>query len=266
MKISVVIPFYNSQNTIYRSIDSVVNELKSIECEWEIFAIDDGSTDNSNNIINKYISENSLTKLIKIIHQENSGAGAARNIGLINASGDFIAFNDSDDEWLPGKLKVQFEVFSSDNDIMMVGCLHDRKNLKFHYRRVQYLNIISLKEMLFKFYFTTPGVIFKKEILTKAGLFNSSQRNAEEGLFFYRMTYYGKCILVNDVYTKNIVGKRSWGDSGLSGQIHKQSLGEFKNIRVIYKQGLINLCLFLLAFSFSFFKYTIRIIKSNIRK
>lgn len=98
--ISVIIPVYNRSNTIAYCINSV---LKQTYQNFEILIIDDASTDNTLNIL-KTINDNRI-KIIKL--ELNRGAQYARNIGIKNAKGDWIAFLDSDDEWLPFKLEKQ---------------------------------------------------------------------------------------------------------------------------------------------------------------
>ena len=91
MKISVIVPVYNAANYITKCIQSVQNQTFS---SWELILIDDGSQDNSLDIIRRFAVEDDR---IKVIHQENSGAGMARNNGIENAIGDYIVFLDSDD-------------------------------------------------------------------------------------------------------------------------------------------------------------------------
>ena len=91
--ISVIIPVYNVENYIEKCLNSIVNQTYN---NLEIIIIDDGSTDNSIAIAEK-IAEND--KRIRIISQVNQGVSSARNLGLDNASGEYILFIDSDD-WL----------------------------------------------------------------------------------------------------------------------------------------------------------------------
>ncbi len=91
IKVSVIIPMYNTEKYVGQCLDSVImQELKGIE----IFVIDDGSTDNSVDIVQSYCSKYSN---IKLIRQENQGQGIARNVGMQNATGKYIYFLDSDD-------------------------------------------------------------------------------------------------------------------------------------------------------------------------
>jgi len=98
MKISVIIPTYNRIGLLKRAIDSVLNQ--SIKA-YDIIVVDDGSTDGTSDMVQqKY-------KSIKLIQQKNSGVSAARNNGIKNAQGDWIALLDSDDEWKKNKLEEQ---------------------------------------------------------------------------------------------------------------------------------------------------------------
>lgn len=101
--VSVVIPAYNRENTIKRAVDSV---LRQTYANLEIIIVDDGSTDSTVKVIKEYNDDR-----IKLICQkERGGANRARNIGIANSKGEFIAFQDSDDEWLPDKLEIQIQL------------------------------------------------------------------------------------------------------------------------------------------------------------
>jgi len=111
-KISVIIPIYNDALYIQEAIKSVLSQ--TIE-ELEIIIINDGSTDNFEEKIECFNDPR-----IRIIEQINSGAAAARNNGIKNAKGKFLAFLDADDIWAPNKLKLQLEVLINREDINMV--------------------------------------------------------------------------------------------------------------------------------------------------
>lgn len=258
--VSVVIPVYNSSQTILPCLYSVFKELMANDVDWEIIIVDDGSSDDSADKIVSFIKENNFDYRIKFIRQINKGAAEARNAGLRLAKGELIAFNDSDDEWLPGKLALQLSCFKEDPSIDMIGGLHGNSKLSFPFKKVQYMNPININQMLFKFYFPTPGVIFKRKLLDKTGLFPSNRRNSEEGIFFYKMVYWGNCVLINQMLTKNILGKHTFGVSGLTGQIHRQSFGELINLRTIHKENIIGTFQYICAMIFSLLKYGRRIV------
>ena len=98
--VSVVIPTHNREDMIKRAIDSVLNQTYS---NLEVIVVDDASTDNTEEIVNGY--HDSRVRLI--CQKVRGGANKARNIGIKNSKGGYIAFQDSDDEWLPNKLECQ---------------------------------------------------------------------------------------------------------------------------------------------------------------
>lgn len=90
-RISVIIPAYNSEKYIGKSIESVQTQLFQ---NWELIVVDDGSKDNTFNVAESYAN---LDNRIRVIHQKNAGPGIARNTGIAAANGDYIVFFDSDD-------------------------------------------------------------------------------------------------------------------------------------------------------------------------
>nr|WP_279512673.1 glycosyltransferase family 2 protein [Luteimonas aestuarii] len=100
-RVSVVMPVYNAESTMRRSIDSV---LAQTHADWELLLVDDGSSDGSAGIIAGYAARDGR---IRPVHQANGGVASARNAGIDIATGDYIAFLDSDDWWHPDKLALQ---------------------------------------------------------------------------------------------------------------------------------------------------------------
>lgn len=104
--VSIITPSFNSSDFIQNTINSVLNQTYS---HWELIIIDDCSTDNSGEEIKAYIDQDSRIKLIKL--EQNFGVANARNVGIENSSGNYIAFLDSDDYWHPEKLEKQLKYF-----------------------------------------------------------------------------------------------------------------------------------------------------------
>ena len=102
--VSVIIPTYNCARLIGRSIKSVLNQTYR---DFELIIVDDSSTDNTDKIVKKFQEQDKRVKYIR--HDKNKGGSAARNTGIKLARGEFIAFLDSDDEWLPKKLEKQIK-------------------------------------------------------------------------------------------------------------------------------------------------------------
>jgi glycosyltransferase involved in cell wall biosynthesis len=109
--VSIVIPVYNCEKYLVQAIDSALSQSYKFT---ELIVVDDGSTDNSGTIAQQYSSQ------IKYVYQPNRGAGSARNLGLEIACGDYFAFLDADDIWMPNKLSLQMRLFEENPDLNIV--------------------------------------------------------------------------------------------------------------------------------------------------
>jgi glycosyltransferase involved in cell wall biosynthesis len=106
--VSVVIPSYNRAHCILETLESVYSQTFR---DFEVVIIDDGSTDNTREVLAPFGDR------IRYIHQENRGLAGARNRGIAEARGEWIAFLDSDDLWLPEKLELQFQAVTRSPDL-----------------------------------------------------------------------------------------------------------------------------------------------------
>lgn len=106
--VSVVIPTYNRADVLPRAIDSVLNQTYE---DFNVVVIDDGSTDNTEDVVKSYVDD----RIQYIQFKNNKGANAARTKGIKSATGEYIAFIDSDDEWLSLKIEKQIEAIQSTN-------------------------------------------------------------------------------------------------------------------------------------------------------
>ena len=110
IKVSIIMPSYNSEHYISKTIDSILSQTVQ---DWELIIIDDCSSDNSNKVINSYISKCSQIKLIQL--EKNMGPAFSRNRGIKEAQGRYIAFLDSDDVWMKHKLEKQLAFMQEKN-------------------------------------------------------------------------------------------------------------------------------------------------------
>ena len=242
---------FNSQKTIRRCLGSVFNQsfLKDIE----VIIINDGSTDNCYDIVSKYINNYKQCNIV-LINQENGGVSKARNTGLKFANGDYIAFLDSDDEWLPEKLEKQIKIFNSYNEISFIGGLIHKSIITN-----QYILEITLSKLIFKNYFQPSTVMFKKEVFQKVGFFIESQKYAEEGNYFMRIAKDFKCILLNEQFVNYGQGKNGFGVSGLSANLKEMEKGELKNLKFALLENYISKFTYIIAVIYSLLKYCRRI-------
>jgi len=113
-QVSVVIPTYNQLGLLEKTIDSVLNQTYQ---DYEVIVVDDGSQDNTRELVNSFQNRN---KRIKYFYQKNKGVSAARNLGITNARGKYIALLDHDDRWLPHYLEESVKFLERDKSIELV--------------------------------------------------------------------------------------------------------------------------------------------------
>lgn len=167
--VSVIIPTYNRAHVISRAIRSVLNQTFQ---NWELIIVDDGSNDNTEEVVRSF----SDPRILYIHHQSNRGASAARNTGIQLARGRYIAFLDSDDEWLPEKLEKQLRVLeSSDKDVGAVytGAIFiDEESGRQRIKRPQAKGRILMEELAYNPIGSASRVMIKRECFAKCGSFD----------------------------------------------------------------------------------------------
>lgn len=174
MNISVIIPTYNRENLIEKCIKSVLEQTYQ---PTEIIVVDDGSTDKTIDVINKMSSP-----IIRvIIGGKNRGAQAARNIGIREAGGDWIAFLDSDDVWLPDKLEKQKECVERSGRKLCAGGGLILKNGE---KSASWLNgqsgMVFDSVILHKMCFLYQTILVKKDCLMQIGMLDENVPSYQE--------------------------------------------------------------------------------------
>ncbi|MBL4677495.1 MAG: glycosyltransferase family 2 protein [Mucilaginibacter sp.] len=148
MIISVVIPMYNAEATIIRTLESVLQQ--DYKGSVEIIVVNDGAKDNSLAVLTNYVDTKGLNN-VTIIDKPNGGVSTARNAGIKAAKGDYIALLDSDDVWLPQKLRKQVEVLTTYPDIDFLGTnRNDEYFPNFYFKKFGHLTTISARLLLYK--------------------------------------------------------------------------------------------------------------------
>lgn len=260
--ISVIIPAYNAEKTIARALDSIKNQEGDFD--FEIIIVNDGSTDNTLEIIRNYSLKNPQTNIL-LITQENKGVAESRNMGIKSAKGEFIAFLDADDAWYKDKTMIQLGYLNTHKDVCLVGCSTNSFDLKStFYKKLSEESTIYFKDQLLRNYFQPSTVIFKKKCLSKVGMFPKNQRYAEEGLFFFKFTYNFKCALINKCLVNYCDGKGGFGVAGLSSNIKKMHEGEIRNLKTIRDLKWISGYQFILYLIYYKIKYFRRKLLANV--
>jgi glycosyltransferase involved in cell wall biosynthesis len=196
--ISVIIPVFNAEKFIVKAIESVLiqNEVN------ELIIIDDGSMDNSLKYCVEYSKKYLRIKILQHPDKKNHGRSASRNLGILNASNNFIAFLDADDFYLPNRfandIKVFKTVYTADGVYNAISAHFYRNYDDEEFKRLQLTTVrekISpmdlFKEMSpigNKGYFSGIGLTVKRDVFDKVGLFNEKLEVAEDTEMWIKMS------------------------------------------------------------------------------
>lgn len=174
--ISVIIPAYNRAKLLTEAVGSVL-EQKDVPEDVEIIVVDDGSTDNTTEALA------ALTGKIAYIRHEHSGVSKSRNLGISRSSGEWIAFLDSDDLWLPGKLRAQMKFFSDHPETLLcqTGEIWVRNGRrvnprKYHEKPSGYCFPSLLERCLV----SPSSVVVRRRVFDLVGLFDESLPACED--------------------------------------------------------------------------------------
>lgn len=239
MRIQVIIPIYNSERFIQKCFDSVLRQSFD---DWEVIAVDDGSTDNSWEIMKEYQAKD---KRFRVFHQNNSGAGPARNKALSLCESDdsegYIVFIDADD-YIE---KEYFELLAShDEDVVFI----DAKQESINGKKIKDEKISDYakysKDQLIRIQMT--GYIpwggwrkaYKKNLLLDNSIRYSSHKVGEEAIFSFMALYYAETLGFIDKTLYTYVLHESslsairlddpWGDVVVNLKTEIKRLGEYE--------------------------------------
>ncbi len=187
--VSVLMPAYNTARFIGRAIESVLTQTYT---HWELVIVDDGSTDDTPEVVGRYTDER-----IRYIRTENRGPGAARNTAIDNAHGEFIALLDSDDVWFPHKLGIQMEALRGPVDVGLVYANvwrideegHRLKPYRFSLGRLPIGSCLD-RMLVRNGVFCTSTVVFRRDILDRTGGFNATLHAGQDWDLWRRMSMY----------------------------------------------------------------------------
>ncbi len=261
MKISVVIPMYNSRKTIISTLDSIKNQTR-IDDILEIIVINDGSTDDSLGLVRNY-SEKNLNLPIKIYNQKNSGVSSARNKGMKNARGNWIAFLDSDDEWISSKIERQIDIIQKHPKIDFLGGDFDNSGLRILWKEIKGLYKANITDLCLKNFPSPCTAIFKRSIYDEIGGFDESQHYAEDGNYFMKICIKYNFYHMPEKLAFNTIGKLSFGSSGLSSNLKEMYKGNVKNIKWLKEENVISYKFYYFLRVFYYIKYIRRIMISK---
>lgn len=259
--ISVIVPCYQAEKTIIRAVDSILKQSLQVS---EIILVDDGSTDDTPEIISKLVSLNKGL-IFAISLDFNSGVSTARNAGWEIASHQYIAFLDADDAWHPDKIKIQYEFLLSHSDACVVGHTHDilDDNSEGSLCSFGTYNVRKIKkfEMLFFTPFATPTVLIRRDIPFR---FDENMKYAEDYMLWLSIIFSGLSVYKMNISLANTF-KPNYGHSGLSFNLRNVHDFECKVFHKLHLQGFISAPILLITLFFSYVKYLRRYLIVNLR-
>lgn len=196
-KVSIIIPTYNSQDTIKETIASVQKQSLT---DWELIIIDDGSSDNTVKLIRE-IDESR----IKLVVCENGGVSVARNRGIARCQGEYIAFLDADDLWTENKLSSQTKALDLDLQAQVVYSwtkyVDERGELLFAGPRFSYRGDVFKQLLQRNFLLNASNILIRRDVLDLVPGFDPELTYAADWDFYLRLAKNFNFVLVPDYQT-----------------------------------------------------------------
>jgi glycosyltransferase involved in cell wall biosynthesis len=215
-------------------------------------------------LVTQYKNEHSDLNIC-IINKINGGVSSARNTGIKASNGDFIALLDSDDEWLPNKLKIIMPYFDN-KEIECIGSSRNGRTIKCGFKIIKTLTRTYPADLVFRLNPQTSSVVFRKSIVEKIGLYNEELRYGEDNEYWLRIAQCCGFYIIPDSLVITGNGKNDYGDSGLSANLKMMHIGELWAIDNALRNGGISLIICFFAKIFARIKYMRRIIVVVLRK
>jgi len=192
--VSVIIPTYNREALVCHAIDSVISQTYQ---NIEIIVVDDGSTDNTKNAINKYRTLENFS----FIEQSNKGVSAARNHGVSLAKGKYISLLDSDDLFLPTKIAVQVNHFEANPNIVLLHHYFEKIDLNqksLGVRKPDYFYGFLYPKILYywKSLINPSCLMVKKSMYEKVSGFNETLLSSEDLDFYRKISRLGEFHII----------------------------------------------------------------------
>ena len=243
--VSIITPAFNSAKFIGQTIESV---LAQTYINWEMLIVDDGSSDNTSEIVNIYGKKDDRIRLYSHPNNKNKGVSATRNLAIDNCRGSFLALLDSDDLWVPYKLELQIEQFRTNKSIGLsyskAICIDENNYFltdtnKFNFPSALYSGIPGLRDSTYTnvesmlketLYFPCSTVMISREVLGETRFYEDLIYQIEDHFLFTIITqirpifYYDAPLVMYRVHPDSYSSKTNWRKSHTE---YLQKIGEF---------------------------------------
>jgi len=222
--VSVIIPTYNRAAYLQKALQSVKEQTYHT---LEIIVIDDGSTDDTRKMLENYQGP------LHYFYQENRGISAARNAGIKKAHGEYIAFLDSDDYWLPEKTAQQLALFSRHPEYGLVAsqCASIRIDGSYREKNRPGKSGWVLKDLFKANFIRTSAAMVKKECLKNIGLFDEALKECEEYDFWLRIAARYPVGFINKPLAVYVDNQQGVSTDSLTGRLYRLQVLEKKYLQ-----------------------------------
>lgn len=200
VQVSVIVPAFNAARTVVRAIDSV-RQQRGVS--FEVIVIDDGSTDDTAAVVRANIRPGEHIRLLQM--PRNSGVSAARNTGIREARGDYLAFLDADDIWLPEKLSKQLAPMERNPGVSLVSCnskLISAAGVPMkegHVNRPPVQGRDAWKTLLMYNFIPTPTVLTRTALVRQVGGFDEALKVGEDLDLWIKLGIRGEIVVLNEI-------------------------------------------------------------------
>lgn len=254
--VTVVIPCYNGGVAIERAISSVAVQ------SWrpaEVVIVDDGSSDDTPEILNKLQLKYGEEWVKVITMPVNSGPGAARNAGWDASTQPFVAFLDADDSWHPRKVEIQLSIMLNDPSFALSGHRWMCALSAFDHPLEKQIRVYKVPawRLLISNLFSTPTVMLRRNIPFR---FNPTKRYSEDYLLWLQIALNGHNVAFIDAGL-TYLHKPPYGASGLSGHLWRMELGELDTYYRLCKDRILPLPSLPALWTISMAKFLRRVVR-----
>ena len=241
MKVSALIPTYNRRTQVLRAIDSVFAQTMPVD---EIIVVDDGSTDGSAEAIRSQYGSR-----VKLLQQKNAGVSAARNLGIGEARGEWIAFLDSDDVWMPTKIERQFEALAALGEgfgLCFTDCVFDG-NPDMKLSAFQLVGLVNVPQfgpledpvkfvLADRMPFWTQSLLVRRELLEGADGFDHALVLREDVDVLFRLSFRTKFCFTSEPLVR--IDRNPSRSVGLCNLYSQADDRVFDSLRTLYSNWL----------------------------
>jgi glycosyltransferase involved in cell wall biosynthesis len=224
--VSVIIPTYNRRETVSRAIESVLDQTyDNLEC----IVVDDCSTDGTPDLLSSLSVQNSKLRIVSHLH--NRHASAARNTGLLAATGDYLAFLDDDDTWLPNKLELQVDLMGATSArVGLVYCWFDvyRGGAVVGTRRPTLRGNVFKHLLLSQPLGNASTLLVRRDVVDEIGGFDENLPRGNDGDFIRRVAERYEVEVVPEVLVHYFAENEGKGNPRITGNDRQSILNAIR--------------------------------------